>query len=170
MSNKRGSMTELTYERMVRFLSYDPATGAFTSLINRGPIKIGQVVGGVNVQGYIQIQIDGIIYYGHRLAWLYMTGEWPKDTIDHINGVRHDNRFENLRDVEPSGNAQNQRRPRKDNETGLLGVSKHSQMDKWVARIKIGSMYQHLGCFDTPEEAHDAYLAAKREHHSTCTI
>jgi hypothetical protein len=170
MSGKRGAMTELTYDRLLRLLSYDSATGVFASLVNRGPIKIGDLVGGINAQGYVQIQIDGIIYYGHRLAWLYMTGEWPKDTIDHINGVRNDNRFDNLRDVDAGGNNQNQRRPRIDNKTGMLGVSKHSQMDKWVARIKIGDTYQHLGCFDTPEEAHAAYLAAKRQHHSTCTI
>jgi len=170
VSNKRGSMTGLTYERLVKFLSYDPSTGIFTSMANRGPIKIGQPVGGVNLSGYIQIQIDGIIYYGHRLAWLYVTGKWPDETIDHINGVRSDNRFANLRDVAPSGNAQNQRRPRADNKCGLLGVSLQKQTGKWVSRIRIGEVYKHLGCFETPEAAHEAYLAAKRKHHATCTI
>lgn len=156
-------------ERLYELVAYDPDSGLFTSRVNRGPLKIGQRIGGKNMSGYIQIQIDGVIHYAHRLAWLYMNGRMPEHPIDHINGDRADNRIANLREAPGSINAQNQRQPRKDNKSGFLGVSKHAD-GKWQARIKIGSKYQSLGLFDTPEEASEKYLEAKRLHHKGCTI
>lgn len=159
----------LTFERLVQLLDYNPDTGEFLSRVNRGPLRSGGAVGCINLAGYTQLQIDGVIYLGHRLAWLYTHGSWPKNCIDHLNGVRHDNRICNLRDVSYSINSQNQRGPRSDNKSGYLGVSLHSD-GKWQARIRIGSNYKSLGLYKTPELARDAYLDAKRESHQGCTI
>lgn len=156
--------------RVLFALRYNPETGDFTSAINRGPLKAGAKVGCINLGGYVQIQLDGKIYYGHRLAWLVTHRCWPSQTIDHINGVRSDNRVSNLRDVSCQVNAQNQRGPRSDNKTsGYLGVSLHSD-GKWQARIRFGDSYKSLGLFSTPELARDAYVSAKRANHEGCTI
>jgi hypothetical protein len=97
-----------------------------------------------------------------------MTGEWPVSDVDHINGDPMDNSWRNLRQVSEHENLQNQRRPHSCNRCGLLGVSKKPY--GWQARIRIDGKSKHLGTFDTPEKAHAAYVAAKRLHHSTCTI
>lgn len=163
-------MSNELYELVRSILLYDQDTGIFTSTVKRYVINVGQEVGCINLSGYVQIQIDWRIYYGHRLAWLYMTGSFPVQQIDHINGKRSDNRWANLREATPLINAQNRQGARKDNKTsGLLGVSKHAD-GRWTARIKIGNKYQHLGQFSTAEQASEAYLEAKREHHQGCTI
>jgi hypothetical protein len=159
----------ITAKKLRELIEYSAETGEFHSLVNRGPIKTGQSVGCVNKAGYVQIQIGGVIYYGHRLAWLHIHGEWPKHCIDHINGIRADNRIENLRDVPDLVNKQNVRRPYSNNRSGHLGVSLHSE-GKWQARIKVGSTYKSLGLYLTREAAADAYLSAKRTNHEGCTI
>lgn len=104
----------------------------------------------------------------HRLAWLYVHGEWPSKHLDHLNGNRTDNRIENLRQVSVAENAENTRRPHRDNKSGYLGVCK--KRGKWLAVIQIKGKYTRIGLFDTPEMAHEAYLAEKRKHHKACTI
>lgn len=162
-------MKTIAHERLLELLSYDAETGEFSCAKARGPLKVGDQVGTVSKAGYVQIQIDGAIFYAHRLAWLYVYGSWPANTIDHINGQRSDNRIANLRDVTGGVNAQNQRRPRADNRSGYLGVSLHSD-GKWQARIKVGNTYKSLGLHATKEKARDAYINAKREFHQGCTI
>ena len=83
----------ITEARLKERLHYDPDTGIFTWLkMSRQPKRLGSVAGG-RCDGYIQIYLDGLIYRAHRLAWLYMTGEWPVGYLDHKNGVRDDNRW-----------------------------------------------------------------------------
>lgn len=159
-------MSTLTAEELREIWHYDPDTGSFTW---RKPTKIGRPPGTkVNKRGYVTIMIRYKNYFAHRLAWLYMTGEWPKNRIDHINGVGSDNRFCNLRDVTVTVNAENQRRPRKDNGVGFLGVAKNNK--RFMAKIKVNGKFVYLGTFDTPEEAHAAYLEAKRQMHVGCAI
>jgi hypothetical protein len=160
---------ELQAADLRQLLEYDQNTGHFTSLVGRGPIRVGQRVGCVNRAGYLQIQIAGTIYYGHRLAWLYVHGEWPAEMIDHINGSRSDNRISNLRDVSSQLNVQNVKSARRDNKSGFLGVSLHSD-GRWQARIKMRGQYKSLGLFASPEAASEVYLAAKRAEHKGCTI
>lgn len=163
-------MRELSANRLRDLLEYVPETGVFRWRVttNNRSAKAGSSAGSVKGAGYVYIQIDGKSYCAHRLAVLYMTGEWPANQVDHINGCRTDNVWSNLRCVTVSGNRMNQRRARSDNRTGLLGV--HVAGRKWTASIGIAGRTRHLGTFDSPEQAHAAYVQAKRVAHATCSI
>lgn len=159
----------LNQDTLRRLLRYDPETGVFTWLVSTGRrCKIGDVAGSVDSHGQRVIGVQGRNYKAHRLAWLYMTGAWPEDQIDHRNGERADNRWANLRDATHSLNQQNQRKARANNRTGLLGV--RARQGKFEAAIGAGGKQKYLGSFSTPEEAHAAYLKAKRCLHAGCTI
>ena len=125
---------------------------------------VGKVAGSPNNKGYIIISIDSMKYYAHRLAWLCVTGLWPSEQIDHINGARDDNRFSNLRAATHGENKRNSKRQR-NNTAGLKGVSWHRRQQCWRSQIQINGCKCHLGSFPTPEAAHTAYcLAAARFH------
>jgi hypothetical protein len=159
----------LTIDRLKEALAYDPETGFFVwrIAINSRAV-VGKVAGKLKSTGYIYIGLDSEQYPAHRLAWLYMTGEWPQNSIDHIDGDRANNRFVNLRDVPASHNAQNQRRAQNGNKSGYLGVSKRGR--HFYAQINVGGKIEMLGKFNTAKEAHLAYIEAKRERHEGCTI
>ena len=150
-------------------LHYDPGTGAFTWKVRRGgTAKAGSEAGSVVKAGYRFISVIGQRFYAHRLAFFYETGEWPKGDVDHINGNPLDNRWCNLRDVDRATNIENQRKPHEDSGSGLLGVT--SVGARWRAQIQVNQKRKHIGYYATPEEAHEAYLQAKRELHQGCTI
>jgi hypothetical protein len=163
----------LTADRLRAVLDYDPLTGAF---IWRERISIritvGKRAGVANRLGHVCIGVDGVKHYAHRLAWLYMTGAWPAESIDHINGDPGDNRFANLRDVPHRTNMQNIRKRRSNNRSGFLGVVRDKDGGRWRATLKSanGESVLSLGSFSTAEEAHAAYLEAKRRLHPGCTI
>lgn len=118
---------KITQKRLKELLHYNQETGIFTALIKRGRTGVGDMVGGINKQkGYIQMWLDGNIYRGHVLVWLYMTGNYPTYEIDHINRIKSDNRWCNLRDVPHKVNMNN----RKDNLNGGVG-SKYIPKVKW---------------------------------------
>ena len=153
---------ELTAEYLRSVLHYDPETGIFTwrvSTSNR--VKVGGITGCQNGLGYLHIQLQSRLYQAHRLAWLYMYGEWPEDQIDHINRIRTDNRIANLREVSHKQNGQN-RSKRSDNKSGHPGVCWHKRDSKWVARIRHNYKHIHLGYFATLEEALSARKAAEK--------
>lgn len=156
-------MSELTAERLREVLHYDPETGVFTWLGRSR--RRGLVAGYTETVGYHVIFVGtraaGKLYKAHRLAWLYMTGEWPTDMIDHANGNKTDNRWVNLRAADRSRNLINSRR-RRDNTTGFKGVSLNR--GRYMASLTKGGKTMNLGRFDTAEEAHEAYCAAAREH------
>lgn len=110
----------------------------------------------------MRIFIDKKAYLAHRLAWLYVHGTFPANDIDHINGVRHDNRIENLRDVPRVVNAHNRNRANKNNSHGRLGVYKVRH--RWVAQLGAKGARRYLGIFDSAVEAEAAYLAAKEAY------
>ncbi len=155
-----------------RSLSYCPETGQFTRISTKraSDYGVGKVVGSPDGCGYSRVWLAGKLRKAHRLAWLYMTGEWPSGDIDHINGDGLDNRWCNLRAVDHKTNVENQRKARKDNKRGMLGVTWHKSSEQWRARITVNGKQKHLGVFDSAELAHETYLAAKRQVHAGCTI
>jgi len=159
----------LTQSRLRELFDYDPETGVFTRKISNGKrLRTGKLSGHVSTSGHLQLFIDGKLHAAHRMAWLYVHGVLPTHCIDHINGNRADNRIVNLRDVTLAENCQNKRFARSDSTTGLIGVTPHGS--SWRARIQIGSTRKNLGTFATAHLAYAAYLTAKRQFHTTCTI
>lgn len=163
----------LTADKLRELLHYEPETGVFTRRVKTGGrygADVGSVAGCLSDQGYVLISLMSKQYRAHRLAWLYMTGEWPAGEVDHRDGRRTNNRWSNLRDVPTAINAQNRRGAQSNSRTGLLGASWNARDQRFVARIKVDGQYRSLGGFDTAEQAHAAYLEAKRLHHAGCTI
>ena len=139
-------------------ITYDPETGLFKWLDNvkvNGFINKGWFTGSNRGKGYFQIRVLNKIHYAHRLAWYLMHGEFPKDQIDHMNSVRGDNRLCNLRVVTHAQNSQNMKKAK--------GTAFERKLGKWQARIYFQKNKIYLGLFNTEEEAHQAYLAKKRE-------
>lgn len=155
----------LTQEILKSRLTYEPRTGEFFWLVKpAGNVRIGQLAGSPNSDGYIQIRIFGVLYKAHRLAWLYMTGQWPAGEIDHRDGDTTNNRWINLREATREQNCQN-RRLRKDSGTGVKGVGLNRKTGKWTAYVKASGVVHHLGSFDTKAEAEAVRTeAAKRLH------
>jgi hypothetical protein len=154
----------LTAERLRELMDYDPETGVFTRRVHagaRGRGRAGDVAGSVDDKGYIRIVVDGRRRLAHRLAWLYVTGEWPAEQIDHISGVRDDNRMCNLREATHAENCRNAKR--RSGRTGFKGVVPRG--NRYIARIKKGGRCIHLGTFETPEAAHAAYRLGAVEHY-----
>lgn len=149
----------LTAERLRQLLHYDPETGVFTRLVALGGRSgpVGSRCECLSPAGYVQIGVDRRTYPAHRLAWLYMTGAWPPNEVDHINGVRADNRWTNLRQATRSQNRANSRASYA-NRSGYKGVCR-ARCGRWRASLR----GERLGLFDTPEEASRAYFAAAQE-------
>lgn len=158
---------DLDHARLAELLKYDSETGEFTWAKKRGTRAAGSTAGTntSNRLGYRQICIEGKVYLAHRLAWLYVHGDWPTClVVDHINGDPSDNRISNIRAVSISDNQQNQRKAHISNKhSSLLGAS--ASGNKFRARIRINGNEIHLGSFETAEQAHAAYVEAKRTHH-----
>jgi hypothetical protein len=158
----------ITQARLKELLHYDPDTGVFTYRVTSRWYTAGGVAGGLTPVGYRTIGIDRKGHLAHRLAVLYMTGAMPPSDVDHVNGVKSDNRWRNLRVATRGENQQNIRGPRGHNKTGLLGV--RLWRGKFRAQIVHAGKQFYLGCFSTPEEAHAAYLKAKAELHPFSTL
>lgn len=161
----------LSHARLKELLSYDPSTGDFVWLVDRNQnVRAGSVAGKTHHSGYRYISVDSERILAHRLAWFFVHGEWASDQIDHIDGAKDNNAIANLREVSQSVNAQNKKRARADNSTGMLGVSYRSDEGRYIAQINIAGKNKHLGRFANSQDAHEAYLAAKRQHHEGCTL
>jgi HNH endonuclease/AP2 domain len=147
---------------LANYVDYDPATGSFLRKKYKNQYKPGTDAGSLNNKGYVQVCIAGTPYKAHRVAWAIMTGEWPIYEIDHKNGQRGDNRWENLRHATKSQNQGNARK-RSDNTSGFKGVWRHKE--KWRSVVFKDRRKYHIGLFDTPEEAHAAYVKKATELH-----
>lgn len=155
----------LTAGRLRELLHYDLETGIFTwRICLNSRVPVGTIVLGRRADGYVRIQIDGKRYLAHRLAWLHVTGAWPRAHIDHINCDPSDNRFSNLREATDAENGRN-RGYNINNTSGFKGVSYNKRARKYVASIKVDGKQKHLGTFYTAEAAHEAYCAAARDLH-----
>jgi hypothetical protein len=145
---------------------YNPVSGIViwkTSRCNK--IKVGNTVSHRGCGGYIQVRIEGRLWMLHRIIWKIQTGNWPTGFIDHINGIRDDNSWSNLRDVTPFVNGQNRKGPDKDSTTGYLGVCFCKQSKKFKAQMTVNKIRVLNKLFDTPEEASNAYQQAKEKYH-----
>jgi hypothetical protein len=151
----------MTAEELRALLLYDEQTGLFTNRVKRKKAHVGQPAGSTKRSGYVRLVIGGRDYAAHRLAWLYVHGQWPTSMLDHINGVRSDNRIENLREVSPVVNAENRHRPGGSNP--YVGVTFHKQTGKWQSMAKVNGKTLYLGLHTTPEAARASYLAGKEQ-------
>jgi hypothetical protein len=153
--------TLLLQQDLVDLLDYCQESGVFKWKKKRRGIKTDVALGSDNGFGYLRITVLGKSYYAHRLAWFYVYGVWA-DEIDHINGIRSDNRINNLRNVNRQTNAQYRHGPQKNNKNKVLGVSLHKASNKWQAHICIAKEKKYLGLFDDINEAHKAYLIERK--------
>lgn len=169
--------SELTAERVREVLDYEPETGILRWRVARKGVMAGKVAGCKHPNGYVVVTVEFHLCQAHRLAWLYMYGEWPVNDIDHINGVKDDNRIANLRDVSHQVNKQNMRKalrpavPSPFN-TGLLGTYFNRKWRRFIAQIQdpVTMKNKYLGGYATAEEAHAVYLEAKRRLHEGNTL
>lgn len=158
----------MTHEELKSILEFDPDTGGFKWLVRRSQrVRAGTIAGSIRDE-YMKIGLDGKIYLAHRIAWFYMTGEWPSAQIDHLDGDKLNNRWRNLRAANNKLNCENRRRPNKNSRSGLLGASPRG--DQFTAQIKVGRKTHWLGDFPTALEAHQRYVSAKRALHEGNTL
>lgn len=154
----------LTHQRLRDVLDYDPMTGEFRWRFDKTGryAREGARAGAINGDGYRQICIDRVIYGAGPLAVFWITGEWPARFVDHINGDKDDNRWCNIRDATVSQNGFNSRAVKNKKYSPLKGVTFHR--GRYMAQIKVNYRPIYLGRFDTPEEAHAAYMTAARKY------
>jgi hypothetical protein len=151
-----------TAEMLRAALHYDPLTGIFRHIKAKRGVRAGAIAGRVSGKGYWQICINYQYFYAHRLAWLYVTGEWPSHEIDHDDLNKQNNRFSNLRpatDLQNQGNRPVSRHSR----SRVKGVRWNKIVGKWQARITDNSKDRHLGYFNSKSEAAEAYRRAAEE-------
>jgi hypothetical protein len=155
----------LTHEYLKEHLHYSVITGKFYWLESASKrIKTNDVAGNLTCKDYRRIRINGSNYFAHRLAWFWVTGEWPEKQIDHKNRIRDDNYWLNIREATQSQNNYN-KGISPTNSSGFKGVYWYKTYQKWRANIRINGKKKHLGYFDSPELAHKAYVKAGKEHH-----
>lgn len=140
----------VTHERVKALLDYDTVTGELRWTGAAVPRVRGKLISaGTN---YVYVQVDGRSHPAHRVIWFWMTGEWPPEQIDHINGDKRDNRFCNLRLATAARGR-----------SGAMGVQPHR--NRWQASISVGRKRVNLGTYTTKEEAAAAYLRAAEKQY-----
>ena len=123
----------------------------------------GKIAGSFYSNGYMRVGLFGRDHLAHRVVWAWVYGNWPKKQIDHINGVRDDNRIANLRDVSRRENHKNVAKPI-NNTSGRIGVCWDNTRGKWLAYIKIRPKFINLGTFDSFEDACEARVKAEKKY------
>lgn len=156
MPNTTNLRRDVTHDRLLSLLSYDTATGLFTWIAGR---HAGKIAGTKHNEGYMVIGIDGVRYLSHRLAWFYVTGEWPKGKLDHRDRNRGNSAFDNLREVTSAQNSLNSgKRARKHDLPRGVWRKYRRYLAVTTLREAGGRRKQiTIGRFDSPEEAHQAW-------------
>lgn len=154
----------ITQEELKALVQYDESTGKFIRLASKRGDAAYKETGTLTNKGYVLLWVNGKLQKAHRMAWLYVYGVLPPNDVDHINGIKSDNRIDNLRLATRSENNQNRRFPNKNNAHCAIGVTRN-KIGKYVAAITIDRKAIHLGCFETVEAASAAYQKAKRDLH-----
>ncbi|QVP48868.1 HNH endonuclease [Salmonella enterica subsp. salamae] len=156
----------ITKKRVDEVLHFDEETAEFTWKIYRGGTKkVGDKAGTLDSKGYRQIRIDGVTYLAHRLVWLIKHGEWPQHHIDHIDRNHLNNHPSNLRKCTHAENHQNIP-VRKDNSSGVTGVSYVKRSKKWLAYIYVNGKAKRLGLYENFNDAVMARIKAKKHYHT----
>lgn len=154
----------LTQEILKDTLIYDAETGIFTWKENNFKKRKGKKAGYQDTKiKYIRIKLFGKLYLAHRLAWLYVHGEFPEKYIDHINQIKTDNRLSNLRAVDDVGNLRNRAR-QKNNKSGFNGVCFEKNSKSWKATIGVNGIQIILGNFKKLEDAIEVRKKANIEY------
>lgn len=154
----------IDHDALKSMLSYCEESGNFVWLVQTGRALPGMIAGTLGKEGYVNIKIEGRLYKAHRLVWLYMMGEWPSFRLDHKDNCQSNNRWENIRPASHSQNMAN-RKLNKNNSSGFKGVSLCKDSGKYMAYVNKDGRRYYLGEHDTPEMAHEAYLAKAKELH-----
>lgn len=144
---------EITQDELKSFFEYNKLTGKFTRLVAAGRELSGSVASCIDSDGYIRIGINGRVYLAHCLAWLYVTGVFPKISVNHLNGIKTDNSFDNLRLASRSEIAANSKISSR-NSSGFKGVSFNKTKGKYKACVVKNGKQIHIGYFSTALEAH----------------
>ena len=157
-------MKDLTQEEAIRLFDYNPETGDLTRLVNVSNTKAGDLIRSIDGMGYFRLSCNGHSYLAHRVIWLMVYGEFPLDQIDHINGIKKDNRIDNLRDVSRSENGRNSKKSIK-NTSGFIGVQYDKRRNNWYARAQDSDFNtKYLGSFANKSDAVNARLKAEIEY------
>lgn len=159
--NKKDEM--LTQEYLKSILDYNLDTGIFTWKVNKSQRTKAGDVAGWSYNGYRQIEINNKPYKAHRLAWLYVNGEMPKDLIDHIDNDRSNNKISNLREATYQTNSENYKTP-KTNKSGVKNVSWYKSLNKWVVSISTKKIKKTIGYFDDLEFAELVAIEARNKY------
>lgn len=152
---------QLSKDELYELFSYDPTTGEFkykTENKYRVQQKVGNLAGCVNKHGYRYIKIKGTPYKAARLAFLYMTGAWPAGEVDHINGDKGDDRFDNLRDLPSIDNSRNNKSARTNRYHGICHCG-----NRFTVQFRVNREIKYFGVYDTLEEARIVAVAAKQQ-------
>lgn len=156
----------ITQEELKRLHHYDPETGDFICLTRNPKRRVGDLAGTINKNGYRVISFGPKKYAAHRLVWLYVYGRWPTQEIDHINGVRTDNRLCNLREATRRQNLANMAL-KKSSQSGYKGVALDKRCNKYYATIRWMGKVIWLGYGPSALEAHEIYLRAAAQLHGS---
>jgi hypothetical protein len=154
-------MEHIKHDRLCELLDYCPDTGIFTWKVDRKRLaKAGTLAGSTNGKGYRQISVDGKLYLAHRLAWYYCFQEWPTKVIDHINGIKDDNRLDNLQDV-----SQNKNVSKANRDVGKSGYKNVRKIcNRYQAAIKVQGKTIHIGMYESGESAYAAVEKYKKDN------
>jgi len=155
----------ITPDELKSLLTYNPDTGLFFRKVTRGSQEAGTVAGTPHCKGYVTISINKKNYLAHRLAWLYMTGNYPESEVDHKDRDKSNNRFSNLRSATRSENSQNVYW-RVGSTSKYPGVYWKKDRFKWFARIRVEGKRLCLGYFTNEEDAAAAYDEARKGMHT----
>ena len=159
-----------SHEELRKLLRYEPETGKLFWLHRPNARKewntrhAGKEAFTAKSGRYRHGSVNNVLFYAHRVIWAIETGAWPTDEIDHINGNGLDNTWQNLRKATRFQNMKNLKKP-STNTSGYKGVSKHTEVNKWIARIRSDGKLMCLGNFETKEEAYAAYCKASAKLH-----